>query len=191
MRFKTILSLLLIFALAASALAGCGKNNAESPSGDDQTDIESAANTESDAATDDEPEESNPIHGLLTSAAYTAAASFDKSDDFSFYLADENGKFVFRATVYDSEGNVKMIDAEATLEDMEELRSIFDEYGYEELIGQKDRYDPEEDGEAPLDAPTYLFSASYADGSSFSVPSAGEGAAKLSEFFRGLAARLG
>ncbi len=124
----------------------------------------------------------------LASVNYTASGGADKTGEFSYFLHEEDGGFVIDAIYYDAEGNRHEGSSAVEPEDMKEIAGLFEEYGYEELIGTRRKTDVGDDV-AP-DAPDYYFSASFSDGTSFSANSAGDGAAALRELFERLAGKI-
>lgn len=175
MRSLSILLISIVLALSLICFSGCGKSGEEAQS--------EAQSTES-AATGTE-EETCGEHGVLTSVTYTAVGATD-DETFSYIASEEEeGKYIIKATYFDSEGNSHSTEHDIGLSDMEALRAIFDKYGYDELIGN--RISPDLDDDDADGGPDYYFSATYADGSFFSADSAGDGAAELVSFFKDLA----
>ncbi len=169
--------IILMIAAAATSFFGCsGRNTADT-----------AAAPESEASADsvtDAPEKGEAAE--LLSVTYSCAGGEDPADVFSYYFREEDGKYLLDAVYTDSEGNSHTGCAEATSDDMNALLRIFDKYGYDRLIGQREKTDPDAEDSG---MPTYYFSATYADGRSFKVSSAGDGAAELRELFERIAGK--
>ena len=161
----------MIFAASAPLFSCAGNAPAKNADGTAET-SETAAGAE--VGTD------------LSSVTYSCAGSQDRSENFSYVIEENDGGVFLSAYYIDGEGNAHNGTFEVPSDSMKSLRAIFEKYGYDGLIGQRERIDPdaEDDGTA-----SYYFSASYKDGRAFSVSTAGDGASELRVFFENLAGK--
>ena len=158
--------------MITASLISCGGTKNDGPDGEATTDTaEGSGGAES----------ADMSHGVLMSVQYSCAGGSIVEDQFSYYVHEDDGKYYFDAQYYDKNGDHHEENREIPFSDMNALRDIFDKYGYEELVGKRQK--PDLGGEEALDAPEYYFAANYADGRSFATDSAGDGAAELLEFF--------
>ena len=174
---KKLILILIIAALFASALVSCSTGKGEA--------TVAPGTPEESGGADSAKETAGGIdlsHGVLVGVTYTCNGMTPSDETFSYHLSEtETGVYRFEAIRYDDDGNPVSTSREVTLEDMQRVRLIFERYRYSELIGQRQKIDPDdEDAEGVA---TYYFSGTYADGKSFSTDSAGDGAGELRQFF--------